>query len=58
MSPEVLSQGPVQVYVGETSMTSDQPPSSSKADVWSLGIILIEIILVRVTSFNIERSSL
>ena len=48
MSPEVLAEGPVQTYIGETSMTSDQPPSSNKADIWALGIILIEVITVSI----------
>ena len=41
MSPEVLAQGPIQGRESTEKIT----PSGPKVDVWSLGIIIMEICL-------------
>ncbi len=43
MAPEIVALGPVQIWEG---LTSDQPPSGSKVDVWALGMVLLQTLIV------------
>lgn len=52
MAPEVLCSGPVDV--DEESETCIQPTTGPKADIWSLGIVLLQLILVGIRFSNTD----
>ena len=52
MAPEVLCSGPVDV--DEESETCIQPTTGPKADIWSLGIVLLQLILVGIRLSNTD----
>ena len=51
----MVANGPVQVTIDDYNVSLlDRPPSGPKVDVWALGIILMEIILVSFPEVSIS----